>query len=67
MGTRRKIAVEVPEDILDKAQKATGSGLTQTVRTGLQVLAASQAYERLCELRGKVRFRRTLDELKSDR
>jgi hypothetical protein len=34
---------------------------------GLQLLAASQAYDRLLRLRGKVRFSRTLDELKEDR
>ena len=46
---------------------ATGSGITQTVRTGLQLVAASQTYDRLRELRGKVRFSRTSAELKDDR
>jgi hypothetical protein len=59
----RKITIEVPEQLLEKAQEATGSGVTQTVRTGLQLVAASQAYARLRELRGKVRFSRTLAEL----
>ena len=67
MPTARKITIEVPPDLLDKAQKATGAGITQTVRTGLQLVAASQAYARLRQLRGKVRFSRTLAELKSDR
>jgi hypothetical protein len=53
--------------LLEKAQQATGAGVTQTVRTGLRILAASQAYARLRLLRGKVRFTRTLAELKSDR
>jgi hypothetical protein len=67
METARKITVEVPPDLLDKAQKATGAGITQTVRTGLQLVAASQAYAQLRQLRGKVRFSRTLAELKADR
>jgi hypothetical protein len=67
MGTARKITIEVPEDLLEKAQKATGSGITQTVRTGLQLVAASQAYDRLLELRGKVKFSLTWQELKDDR
>jgi len=67
MGPARKITIEVPEDLLEKAQEATGSGVTQTVRTGLQLVAASRAYARLRELRGKVRFSRTAAELKSDR
>jgi hypothetical protein len=67
MGTARKITVEVPPELLEKAQRATGSGITQTVRTGLELVAASQAYARLRQLRGKVRFTRTSSELKADR
>jgi hypothetical protein len=67
MGTGRKITVEVPPELLDRAQRASGSGITQTVRTGLQLVAAGQAYAKLRELRGKVHFTRTLDELKADR
>ena len=67
MDAARKITVEVPEDLLERAQKATGAGVTQTVRTGLQLVAASQAYARLRQLRGKVRFSKTLAELKADR
>jgi Arc/MetJ-type ribon-helix-helix transcriptional regulator len=67
MEPARKITVEIPPDLLEKAQQATGSGVTQTVRAGLQLLAASQAYEELLKLRGKVRFSRTWQELKEDR
>jgi len=67
MATARKITVEIPNDLLEKAQQASGAGITQTVRTGLELLAASQAYKRLRQLRGKVRFSRTLAELKADR
>jgi hypothetical protein len=67
MGTARKITVEVPPELLERAQLASGSGITQTVRTGLQLVAASQAYARLRQLRGKVRFARTFAELKADR
>jgi hypothetical protein len=67
MDGARKITVEVPEELLERAQKATGAGVTQTVRTGLQLVAASQAYARLRQLRGKVRFSKTLAELKADR
>ena len=67
MTTARKITVEVPAELLDKAQQASGAGITQTVRTGLQLVAASQAYAQLRRLRGKVRFSRTLAELKTDR
>jgi len=67
MEAPRKITVEIPRDLLDKAQRASGKGITQTVRTGLQLVAASRTYARLRQLRGKVRFGRTLAELKADR
>jgi len=67
MKALRKITVEVPNDLLEKAQRAGGTGITQTVRTGLQLVAASQAYARLRRMRGKVRFSRSLAQLKADR
>jgi len=67
MGAARKITVEVPQDLLDKAQRASGKGVTQTVRTGLQLLAASRAYDRLLQSQGKVRFSRSWQKLKDDR
>jgi len=62
----RKITVHVPGELLQKAQKASGTGVTETVRMGLQLLAASHAYNRLRQLRGR-RFSRTFEELKFDR
>ena len=67
MGTARKITVELPAELLDKAQKATGSGITQTIRAGLQLVAASETYAALRQVRGKYRFNRTVAELKVDR
>lgn len=67
MNPARKITVEIPQDLLEKAQQASGAGVTQTVRAGLQLLAASRAYTELRQLRGKVRFSRTLAEIKADR
>jgi hypothetical protein len=67
MEASRKITVEIPADLLEKAQRASGAGITQTVRTGLQFVAASRAYARLRQLRGKVHFTRSLAELKADR
>lgn len=67
MEPSRKITVEVPPELLSKAQRASGAGITQTVRAGLELVAASQTYSRLRQLRGKVRFTRALAELKADR
>ncbi len=60
MDTARKITVEVPLELLEKAQRASGTGVTQTVRTGLQLVAASRTYARLRKLRA-------VAELKADR
>jgi len=67
MAKARKITVEVPDELLKKAQRASGSGVTQTVRAGLELMAASEAYARLLQLQGKVRFSRSAEELKDDR
>ena len=67
MNTARKITVEVPEELLERAQEASGEGITQTVRTGLQLVAASRTYAQLRELRGKVKFSRTSEYQKDDR
>jgi hypothetical protein len=53
MKTVRKITVEVPTDLIEKAQKASGAGITKTVRTGLQLVAASHTYARLRQLRAR--------------
>jgi len=67
METTRKITVEVPLAVLEKALRASGTGVTQTVCAGLQLVAASGTYAHLRKLRGRVRFSRTAAELKADR
>lgn len=67
MERARKITVEIPPELLEKAQRVSGTGISQTVRTGLQLVAASQTYSKLRGFRGKVRFSRTSAELKLDR
>jgi len=67
MEAPRKITVEVQPELLEKAQRAIGAGITETVRTGLKLVAATQTYARLRQLRGRVRFSRSPAELKADR
>jgi hypothetical protein len=67
MSRARKITGEIPEEPLEKAPRASGAGVTKTVRTGLELLAASDTYDRLRRFRGKVRFSRTVAQLKDDR
>lgn len=67
MGVARKITVEVPEELLTRAQKSTKEGVTATVRRGLELVAAGQAYEDLLRLKGKVRFSVDAKRLREDR
>ncbi len=67
MSAVRKITVEVPEKDLAAAQAFTGEGVTETVRAALRKLASMRAQRQLLELRGKVKFSMTMDEIKHDR
>jgi hypothetical protein len=62
----RKLTILVPEDLLRRAQKTTRTGVTPTVRRGLQILAAQDAYEGLRKMRGKVRFGLTWQEMRGE-
>jgi hypothetical protein len=57
MAMTRKITVEVRADLLRKAQEASGSGITETVRAGLELMAASRAYAHLLRLGERFAFR----------
>jgi hypothetical protein len=67
MTSTRKITVHVSEDLLERAQESTGQGVTATIRRGLELVAASKAYEQVRKLRGKVRFSVRLEQLREDR
>lgn len=67
MRPERKITVHVRIDLLEKAQKAARAGVSETVRRGLELLAASEAYDRLLKMRGKLKFSVDLSELRQDR
>ena len=67
MTRLKKITVEVDEELLESAQKQSGDGVTGTVRRGLQILAAAEAYQRLAAMRGKVKFASDLATMRNDR
>ena len=67
MTAERKITIHVPEDLLVRAQGATGQGITETIRQGLRLVAAGEAYRKVSKLRGAVRFSIDLDRLREDR
>lgn len=67
MATVQKVTIEIPRQLLRRAQRSTGEGVTATVRRGLELVAARGAYEGLRALRGKVRFSIDLRALREDR
>lgn len=67
MDETQKITAHLPRALLTRAKKATGKGITETLRLGLSMVAAAQAAEELRRLRGKVKLDINLDELRRDR
>jgi len=41
MDAARKVTVELPEDLLQKAQRSTGKGITATIRQGLELVVVA--------------------------
>ena len=63
----KKITVLVPNDLLDRATRATGQGLTPTIRKGLEAMAATGAYAYFRRRRGKVAYALNVEKLREDR
>lgn len=62
----KKITIEVPADLLERAIAASGQGITPTIRRGLELVASSAAYAQLRQMKGKVKFSIRLSELRED-
>ncbi len=67
MRSEKKITVLLPEDLLDRALKASGEGITPTLRKGLELVAAKHAYRGLLKLKGKFDLKIDLNESRKDR
>ena len=67
MTEMRKITAFLPAGLLESAQAQTGAGVTETLRKALEMMAYDRFYQRMRELRGKVKFDLDLDDLREDR
>lgn len=68
MAAVRKITAILPSDLLEAAQNATGAGVTETLRQGLESLKRREFGRMMLELRGKVDFTGfDLAELREDK
>jgi hypothetical protein len=56
----KRITANLPADLLEQATKVTGSGITETLIQGLQLLKRSSAFEAL-PLKGKINLDLDLD------
>ena len=66
MKSEKKITVMLPEDLLERALKASGEGITPTLRKGLELVAAKHAYKELLKLKGALDLKINLDEFRKD-
>ena len=62
-----KVTVELPTDLLERARRSTGEGITATIRRGLELVASTRAQEQLRGLRGRVKVSIDLAALRADR
>ena len=62
----KKLTIQVPEELLERATAASRQGITPTIRRGLELMAASGAYAKLRRLKGKVKLHIKLAELRED-
>jgi hypothetical protein len=67
MNAQRKITVQLPADLVERAQKASGQGVTETIRQGLRLVAAGETFRQVAKLRGSVKFSVDLARLRDDR
>ena len=57
----RKITVNIPAKLLERARATTGLGITETIVRGLEELERHQKRSALQQLRGGIRFELDLD------
>ena len=57
----------LPEELINRAVKASGKGLTPTLRRGLELVAAKEAYRGLLRLKGKFDLGLDYEQVKKDR
>jgi hypothetical protein len=67
VAASQKVTVELPTDLLERAQRATGAGITATIREGLAAVVSRRAQRELRKRRGGVKFTIDLAKLREDR
>lgn len=63
----RKITAHIPESLLASAQRVTGTGITETLKAGLERLQQDEIYKKVLALRGKYNLSYDIESLREDR
>jgi hypothetical protein len=63
----RKVTIQLPADLLARAQRSSGQGITETIRQGLRLVAAGETFRQVAKLRGTVKFSIDPARLREDR
>ncbi|MEO8177383.1 MAG: hypothetical protein ABI895_00995 [Deltaproteobacteria bacterium] len=58
----RKVTVNLPAKLLDRARETTGLGITETIVKGLEELERGKQRSALRQLRGRIRLELDLDK-----
>jgi hypothetical protein len=58
----RKVTVNLPAKLLERARETTGLGITETIVKGLQELERGKQRSALRQLRGRIRLELDLDK-----
>ncbi len=66
MGTAKKITAMIPEELMKKAQKVSGEGITNTIKIALESLAKREVYDQLASLKGSYKSKLSLFKLRED-
>jgi len=67
LKAEKKVTVMLPAELLDRALKASGQGLTATLRKGLELISARDTYNSLLKLKEKFDFKIDLADSRRDR
>lgn len=66
MSELRKITINLPKDLVDRATAATGAGLTETLKLGLERVLVDRAYDRFRGMKGRLKVDIDLKALRED-
>ena len=67
LKSEKKVTVMLPAQLLERALKASGEGITATLRKGLELVSARNAYDSLLRLKGKFDPKIDLADSRRDR